>query len=474
MLFNSIHFLLFFPVVVVAYFALREAHRWKFLLAASLYFYMCWKPMYVGLVVACAGLNYLSGHLIHRSARKSVRLAALAVALLGSFGMLFCYKYLDFAGAVANDLFAALGLPWRSPAFNLLLPVGISFYTFQAVSYTIDLYRGQVEHASSFGRFLLFVTFFPQLVAGPIERTAALLPQFNRHAVFDEARVIEGLQLMAWGFFKKVAVADTLAGYVQTVYAHPASFSGAACLLATYFFAFQIYADFSGYSDIARGIARVLGFELMVNFRQPYMARSIPEFWQRWHISLSTWFRDYVYIPLGGNRASPAVWYRNVIVVFLVSGIWHGANYTFVVWGLLHGFYFLAWRWLAPRKTHTPSFAGAALQTILTFHLAALAWVFFRAASLSDAWALLVRVATDLNLLHPSVTLTTHDRVDLLICVAVVAAMEFGHWIRRRWNPAVELRSWPRAMRWVLYLAVTVTLYSFWRTEGVQFIYFQF
>ena len=481
MLFNSLHFLIYFPVVFFLFYRMPQRWRWALLLAASLYFYMCWKPVYVLLLLACVACNYVAARAIAGSARPGVRKAWLWLALLVSFGILFAYKYLNFFGRVVLDLAQFMGQPLQWSALHILLPVGISFYTFQAVSYTIDVYRGQIPAERSFGIFLLYVTFFPQLVAGPIERSEALLPQFFRRVPFDYARVVEGLQLMVWGMFKKVVVADTLARYVEAVYRSPAEFSGGACLFATYLFAFQIYADFSGYSDIARGAARALGFDLMVNFRQPYVSRSIPEFWQRWHISLSTWFRDYVYIPLGGNRVSRPLWIRNVLTVFVVSGFWHGANYTFLIWGALHGAYFMASRFTAGLRERAAAALGLVrrprlrhtLQVATTFHLVCLAWVFFRASSLQGALDLLKRVFTDLNVLHPQITLA-RDRFEVWTCLGVVAAMETVQWLRRRSDLASALRSLPRPARWALYLAALLVIYVFWQSEGTQFIYFQF
>ncbi|MCO5060609.1 MAG: MBOAT family protein [Kiritimatiellae bacterium] len=482
MLFNSIHFLLFFPLVFALFFALPHVWRWVLLLAASLYFYMCWKPIYIVLLLVCSYCNHVAAVNISRSSSVSRRRGWLVFALIVSFGLLFSFKYLNFASNVALGAIHLFGLPFEWSALHILLPVGISFYTFQAVSYTIDVYRGETKVELSFPRFLLFVTFFPQLVAGPIERSGALLPQFYERMEFDYQRAVEGLQLMAWGMFKKVVVADTLSSYVEIVYRDPLSFSGGASLLATYLFAFQIYADFSGYSDIARGAARILGFRLMVNFRQPYQSRSIPEFWQRWHISLSTWFRDYVYIPLGGNRVRPRAWIRNVLVVFVVSGFWHGANYTFLIWGALHGLYFMISRLASSWRRRIVEAVGLVrvpalhrtLQMAITFHLVCFAWIFFRADSLTKALDVIRRVATDFNLFHPQIALQGFDRFDVLTCLGVVAAMEGGHWARRRWDLASWLRSWPTALRWMLYLVGALVIYWFWKSEGAQFIYFQF
>ncbi|MCE7945771.1 MAG: MBOAT family protein, partial [Chlorobi bacterium CHB1] len=304
MLFHSLEFIIFFPVVVAIYFLAPLRFRQFFLLLASYYFYMCWKAEYAVLILLSTGIDYVAALHMHKTSGR---------------GNIF-YEF---------------------PLFDILLPVGISFYTFQTLSYTIDVYRSEKTPERNFIKFALYVTFFPQLVAGPIERSTRLLPQFDHEHKFDANRVVSGLRLMLWGFFKKLVIADRLALYVNEVYNNPADYTGLPVIIATYFFAFQIYCDFSAYSDIAIGAARVLGFDLMKNFRQPYLAQSIGEFWKRWHISLSTWFRDYLYIPLGGNRVSRLRWYVNLMAVFLISGLWHGANWTFVVWGALHGSYFV-------------------------------------------------------------------------------------------------------------------------------------
>ncbi len=339
MLFNSLHFILFFAVVVTIYFAIPRHTRLMFLLGASYYFYMCWNPKYLILIVIstlvnyCAAIGMANTHSVRL--RKSYLISSIALNL----GMLLLFKYYNFFidsfEKVANELSIGVDLPY----LHVLLPVGISFYTFQAMGYTIDVYNGNQKPESHVGRFALYVSFFPQLVAGPIERSGRLLPQFYQNHPFRYDQVKTGLKRMAWGFFKKMVIADRLAIYVDQVYNHPAEFYGFPVILATIFFAFQIYCDFSGYSDIAIGAAKVLGYDLMENFNAPYWANSIGDFWKRWHISLSTWFRDYLYIPLGGNRFGITRMYENLFLTFMVSGLWHGANWTFVLWGALHGFY---------------------------------------------------------------------------------------------------------------------------------------
>ena len=393
MLFNSLQFLLFFPVVAGLYFTCPKRWRWALLLVASYYFYMCWKPEYVLLILASTVVDYFSGLKMSAAPDKRSRRPWLTLSLSANLGLLFAFKYWNFFADSTRDLLGAFNIFADIPEFSALLPVGISFYTFQTLSYSIDIYRGQLRPERHFGRFALFVSFFPQLVAGPIERASRLLPQLQVEHHFDYERVSSGLRQMIWGMFKKVVVADRLAVYVDAVYSDPSAHQGLPLIAATYFFAFQIYCDFSGYSDIAIGAARVLGFDLMENFRRPYLARTLSDFWRRWHISLSTWFRDYVYIPLGGNRASAARWFSNLAITFLVSGLWHGANWTFVAWGALHGGYLIfAIVTAGPRERlfsnlglPESSRSRAALDIVVTFHLALVAWVFFRADSLGDA-----------------------------------------------------------------------------------------
>ena len=340
MLFHSFAYFTFFPCVVALYFAIPPRHRWALLLAASYYFYAAWKPEYLLLIVASTLVDYLVGLGLGRHREPRVRRWLLAASLILNLGLLGVFKYADFFGQSLAGLARALGGGRNIPALNLLLPVGISFYTFQTLSYTIDVYRGEREPERHLGRFALYVSFFPQLVAGPIERSTHLLPELRAARPFDLDRVLSGLLLFAWGLFKKLVIADRAAAFVDAVYADPERFQGPTIIVATYLFAFQIYADFSGYSDMAVGSARVMGIELMENFDRPYAARSITDFWRRWHISLSTWFRDYLYIPLGGNRVVPRRRLFNVLVVFVLSGLWHGASWTFVAWKAYHSVLF--------------------------------------------------------------------------------------------------------------------------------------
>ncbi|MCG3157767.1 MAG: Peptidoglycan O-acetyltransferase [bacterium] len=481
MLFNSWQFLIFFPLVVAAYFLLPHRLRWMLLLGASYYFYMCWKPEYALLLMFSTVIDYYTGLQMGKATSARKRKFYLGVSLSSNLGILFLFKYFNFLNASARAVFDQFNLFYNVPMFELLLPVGISFYTFQTLSYSIDVYRGRLAPEKHLGMFALYVTFFPQLVAGPIERSTNLLPQFYRVHGIDRQRILDGLKLMLWGFFKKIVIADRLAVYVNQAYNNPAGASGADLLVATYFFAFQIYCDFSGYSDIAIGAARVMGFELMENFRRPYLSQSIAEFWQRWHISLSTWFKDYLYIPLGGNRVAKWRWLCNLFIVFLVSGLWHGANWTFVVWGALHGFYLVfsiwtdnarRWLWQAVRLDRL---AGVVRVTrmLLTFHLVLFAWIFFRANHLADAYLIITKIAPAVASvfrfeLVPAVSLI--ETRALLLMLVLITGMS----LYERFQSAVGARLGNRYAR-VAFASVLFWVILVWGAfNNQQFIYFQF
>lgn len=397
MLFNSFIFIVFFIAVSALYFVLPHKIRWILLLAASCIFYMAWNPKLIILILITIFINYTAALYIYKCKKQKGK-KILILTLFIDFGLLFIFKYLGFMN---DTLLALFGDNWPIKALNIILPMGISFYTFQAASYTIDVYRGTIKPERHFGIFALFVMFFPQLVAGPIERSENLLPQFYEKHKFDFERIISGLRIMMWGFFKKIVIADRAATAVNAIYNSAQSYSGLYLVIATVLFAFQIYCDFSGYSDIAKGCARVLGFRLMDNFKNPYLSGSIKEFWRRWHISLSTWFMDYIYIPLGGNRAGKLKKYRNLIVTFLISGLWHGANWTFVLWGGIHGIYQVVgqmtygFRTKVKKALHIyDSFIGKLMSTIVTFGLVCIGWVLFRANTISDAFYILEHLGT--------------------------------------------------------------------------------
>lgn len=404
MLFNSFSFLLFFPIVTLLYFLIPHKLRYLWLLMASYFFYMCWNPKYALLLAASTVITFISGMFIHNARcipdpKSAVRWKKIAVAMSFALNLsiLFFFKYFDFAVDNLNVLLSSVGLQLLNPTFDVLLPVGISFYTFQALSYTMDVYRGEIPVEKNLFKYALFVSFFPQLVAGPIERSKNLLPQISQRHDFQWQRVKEGLLLMIWGLFLKLVIADRVAMIVNQVYGDYHSYGGFQIAFATIMFGMQIYCDFGSYSLIAKGSAKVLGFELMDNFKQPYFSTSISEFWRRWHISLSSWFRDYLYIPLGGNRKGKLRKHLNTMIVFLVSGLWHGASWTFVIWGFLHGIFIVigeltqpAKNWLTD-KLHIPrkAFLYRCIQGFITFLLVNFAWIFFRAATIQEAFGVI-------------------------------------------------------------------------------------
>ena len=495
MLFNSLQYIWFLPLVVAIHFMLPARRRWIFLLAASYYFYMCWKAEYIILILVSTMIDYLASLRMGQEPVKAKRRKYLILSLASNLGLLFAFKYFNFFSDSARAVLSQFNIFYDTPVLQVLLPVGISFYTFQTLSYTISVYRGSHPPERHLGIFALYVSFFPQLVAGPIERSENLLPQFARTHRFEYERVRRGLQLIVWGMFKKIVVADRVSVLVDTVYNDPHSFGSAQHVIATVFFAFQIYCDFSGYSDIAIGSADILGFKLMRNFNRPYYSKSITEFWRRWHISLSTWFRDYLYIPLGGNRVTKPRWYFNLFTTFLVSGLWHGANWTFVIWGGLNGFYLIVETLTARLKARSLTAAGLDESSWFykvpavtwTFVLTCFAWVFFRANSVDDAFFLIAGIPGGVWELFTSIITVDMVRIELivrglglsqhelLIAVAAIAAMESVHVMQRRPDLRGRLAAWPRPVRWALYYAiVTGTLFFGSFNQGQQFIYFQF
>ena len=405
MIFNSAEFLVFYPLVLLFYFVLPKKLKWPLLLAASYFFYMIWNPPLIFLILFTTAVSYVSAIIIEKTENKARKKFWLAMTLITSLGVLFFFKYFNFLADSAISVWNFFGGNADDLVLKLILPVGISFYTFQTLSYVIDVYRGDIKAERHFGWYALFVSFFPQLVAGPIERPDNLLPQLKADHKLEASNAFAGIQKMAVGFFKKIVVADLIAEFVNSVYNSPESATGFGIVIASILFSVQIYCDFSGYTDIAIGCARVMGIRLMQNFNRPYQARSIKEFWARWHISLSTWFRDYLYIPLGGNRCSKARHFFNIFVVFFVSGLWHGASWTFVVWGVLHGVYQIVGaltkkpreRIYKALKIKTESLAFVLWQRFWMFVLVCFSWIFFRANSFSDALLLIQRLFTEWN-----------------------------------------------------------------------------
>lgn len=479
MLFNSVEFILFFVLISAVYFRMPHEHRWKLLLAGSYYFYMCWKPAYIILMVVSTLIAYYCGLKIGEARNPASKKTYLAVSLFSLLGLLFIFKYLNFFGWTVKWFLGCSATECAQPVLDILLPVGISFYTFQTLSYTIDVYRGLQPPEKRLGIFALYVSFFPQLVAGPIERSTHLLPQFNREMVFDPKQVRSGLQYILWGMFKKVVIADNLALFVNPVYTHPLDYTGPSFVVATFFFAFQIFCDFSGYSDIAIGTARILGFDLMQNFNKPYHAASVGEFWRRWHISLSTWFRDYLYIPLGGNRTHPFRHYLNLCIVFLVCGLWHGANWTFVIWGALHGAYMVLERLTQSSRPETqrPS-PLKPLRIAITFCFVCFAWIFFRARNVGDAWYIVTHlfsgwgtVLADHNY-SPIYILGSHRF--FLTALLLIILLEAVHLMQRQTDLSELFDRGPIWIRWPVYYVLTLGILLLGSFSNQEFIYFQF
>ncbi len=403
MLFNSLQFLIYFPIVTLGYFIIPYKVRYLWLLAASYYFYMCWNPRYALLMAASTFFTWLGGAVISATNNKKAQKAAVGLNFTVNLLILFFFKYFAFTVDNVNTLLAVFKVAPMDLRFDVILPVGISFYTFQALGYTMDVYRGEIKHEKNILRYALFVSFFPQLVAGPIERSKNLIHQLAEKHTFNYDRAASGLLLMLWGFFQKIVIADRAAILVDTVYGNINSYFGFHFAVATILFAVQIYCDFASYTTIARGAARVMGFELMENFNVPYFARSIADFWSRWHISLTNWFRDYLYIPLGGNRKGIARKYVNILIVFFASGLWHGASWNYIVWGLLHGFMrvigdttrnlrklFLTLIGVNTKKSYYPI-----IQVVITFILVCFAWIFFRASNIASAMFILRKLFLD-------------------------------------------------------------------------------
>ncbi|MBE6616045.1 MAG: MBOAT family protein [Ruminococcaceae bacterium] len=401
MTFNSLDFLIFYPIVLLLHYLLPHKYRWMMLLAASLLFYMWWSAPLFFLILFTTVVSWICSLVIEKTDDPKKKKLCLTLTLITSLGVLFFFKYYNFLAGTAMSIGALFGAEFDA-TLQLILPVGISFYTFQTLSYAIDVYRGDIKTEHHFGYYFLFVTFFPQLVAGPIERPDNLLPQLYKERKWNWDDAVAGGKRMLAGFFKKIVVADLLATYVNAVYNSPETSTGLGIVVASAMFAVQIYCDFSGYTDIAIGCARMMGIHLMQNFNRPYSAKTIKEFWSRWHISLSTWFRDYLYIPLGGNRCAPARRWLNVMIVFLVSGLWHGAAWTFVIWGFLHGAYqvigglTLKKRQELCEKMHInrESVGFRIYQQAITCVLVTFAWIFFRANSTGDLITLLSHLFT--------------------------------------------------------------------------------
>lgn len=478
MIFNSIDFLFFFLILFVAYW-ICEYYKRKYvnylLLFASYIFYGWWDWRFLGLIVLSSSVDFFVALQIKKNKTKAIRKKGyLLVSLIANLGLLIYFKYFNFFIESFVDSFQFLGFNFNAERLNIILQVGISFYTFQTLSYTIDVYKGKLEPTEKVINFFTYVSFFPQLVAGPIERATNLLPQFSQAKTFDYKSSIIGLRLILWGLFKKIVIADNCALVVNEVFATYNDQSGAMLLYASFLFAFQIYGDFSGYSDIAIGIGRLLGFRLMKNFAFPYFSRDIAEFWRRWHISLSTWFRDYLYIPIGGSRGSRINQMRNILVVFLVSGFWHGANWTFVVWGALNAIYFFPLFLANKNRKNLGEISSSGFKAKVrmflgigfTFFITCLAWVFFRSENIHQAFVILGKIFSN------SIFDALNIEYEILILVVLFVIWE---WLNRNKAYGIEIIDAIKfkAIRWGFYYLLIAMIVIF-ANNSEEFIYFQF
>ena len=480
MLFNSIQYLAFFPIVVLLFYLISVEKRWFFLLLASCVFYGAFIPAYLFILFFIIVVDYFSGIMIEKSDEKQAKYYLFA-SIFVNLSTLFIFKYYNFFIENASIFFQNED---NLPFLNVILPIGLSFHTFQAMSYTIEVYKGNQKAEKHFGIYALYVMFFPQLVAGPIEKPQQLLPQLHalKKVVFDEKNTSDGLRLMLWGLFKKVVIADRLALLVEPVFQNPQDYPSVTVAIAVLFFTIQIYCDFSGYSDMALGSAQIFGIKMSQNFKFPYFASSISDFWTRWHISLSSWFREYVYIPLGGNRVSSVLLFRNILIVFLLSGFWHGANWTFIVWGLLHGIYLIfgiLWSKISFLKNlKIPKI----INIVFTFCLVSFTWIFFRATSISSAFYIAKKTFLGITNLEEIKLLCLgrliiaelFSRIDLILYFFLIVFLFFVEYFIQKNKFISLLEKMPRYQRWAFYYAFIFIIFLFGVFQNRQFIYFQF
>jgi len=482
MLFNSIEFAIFIPITFLLYWFIANNNlklQNLFIVVASYLFYGWWDWRFLSLILFSTLIDYSIGIRLSKIKNLSERKVLLLISVFVNFGFLGFFKYYNFFLDNFIAAFSFFGQPINIQGLDIILPVGISFYTFQTLSYTIDVYKGKLEPTKDFIAFTAFVCFFPQLVAGPIERATNLLPQFYKKRTFEYNKAVDGLRQLLWGLFKKIVIADNSAQIANEIFNNSTEYSGSTLVLGAVFFTFQIYGDFSGYSDMAIGISRLFGFKLKQNFAAPYFSRDIAEFWRRWHISLSTWFRDYLYIPLGGSRGKTYMKVRNTFIIFITSGFWHGANWTFIVWGALNALYFLPLLLQKKNKIHSDVVAQGKLlpnlkefyQISKTFSLTLIAWIFFRADNIGHAWSFLKTIFSKSLFTFPHFS-EKDLAVNTSILIIIFLIVE---WLGRENQYAIEKLGFNknRSIRWLFYLMIIISLFWFTGQEQ-QFIYFQF
>jgi D-alanyl-lipoteichoic acid acyltransferase DltB (MBOAT superfamily) len=487
MLFNSLSFLIFFPTVTLLYFWIPHRYRWFFLLGASCVFYMAFIPIYILVLALTIAIDYTAGLLIEKTEGRRKKVF-LVISILSTCGVLFVFKYFNFFNSNLERIVHFFHWNYPIETLNLILPIGLSFHTFQSLSYVIEVYRGNYKAEHHFGIYSLYVMFYPQLVAGPIERPGNLIPQFYEEHIYEDRRVMDGLKLMVWGFFKKVVIADKVAMVVERVYNDPTQFTGIPLIAGALFFGIQVYCDFSGYSDIAIGAAQVMGFRLRDNFNRPFHSTSMTEFWRRWHMSLMSWFRDYVYIPLGGNRVGKWRWYYNIFFTFTLSGLWHGAGWGYVLWGSLNGCYLIISDWTKNlrekgiqgiRLDRFPKFHQG-LQIAFTFLLFCFTLIIFRSKSLSDAFYVITHLGAGLGssegikMSMRTLYDLSFDRIQLIFVLFSIGVMV---WVERM-EPLRNMRQMfskrPILFRWAMYYFIILFLIFFGEYNDQAFIYFQF
>ncbi len=494
MLFTTLNFLFFFSIVLFFSWLIPGKYRWVILLAASFYFYFCWEPLYIIVLIISTLIDYFCGVRIGKSQNPKERLHYLILSLFSNLGLLFIFKYLDFFNASMNTLLQPFHIIYNAPALNIVVPLGLSYYTFRKLGYIIDVYRENLAPEKHLGKFALYVSFFPAIIAGPIDRAKDLLPQFSRTYGFDYSRITGGVKLLVWGMFKKLVIADHLATFVQAVYNHPRDFQGLDLIIATLFFSIQIYADFSGYSDMAIGIAQILGYNLVDNFNRPYFATSITEFWRRWHISLTTWLRDYLFLPaayavsrkikkdrLLKIKAEVWAYIIGILVTMLICGLWHGARWTFIIWGGLHGLY-LAFSFAARKykkkwrkrvyQPLTPVLKSLykGIQILFTFLGVSFLWIFFRANSLADAFYIISHLPKGIGMS----SVFSKMGLGLYITLASIGLMLFIQIIQPHSGYRDMFAPRPLIFRWVMYLLLVLAIMNLGKFREIPFIYVQF
>lgn len=479
MLFNSLSFAIFLTIVFIIYWALPHKLRWIVLLTSSIYFYMSWDVKYVLLLLFTTFISYACAIGLERAEEKKKKKILMVTAIVAGLGCLFFFKYFNFASESVAKLLNVLTIQVHPVTMKLMLPVGISFYTFQTLGYVIDVYRGEVQAEKNFAKYATFISFFPQLVSGPIGRAKHLLPQILGERKFDYEKATDGLRLMAWGFFKKIVIADTLAVYVDTVYDSLRLYRGFPLLFVAVLYSIQIYCDFAGYSDIAIGTAKLFGIDLMKNFNSPYFSSSVKEFWSRWHISLSTWLRDYVYISLGGNRVSKSRNAFNLMATFLISGLWHGANWTYVFWGGIHGVAQIIEKYLFPRdKKKSGSKIGWWCSVVCTFIFSTFAWIFFRADNISDAFYVIGNMFQGITTPAVYVSQMSYlaiDKLTLLGMIMGVVLLTIYDYCSLKRDVLAWVKDLKTPIRWGIYvLFILFLIFNIPVTSGQEFIYFQF